>query len=118
MFVGGNYNWRSPLVAGYKWINATTPNAFAIPGVLQPATSLMPNTNQPIYGSPLVTLDGFAGYTRRILKGKVAWRVQMNVRNLLNNTDLIRQRSDPDGMFVSSAAKEPRSFILTNSFEF
>ena len=118
VFVGANYNWRSPLVAGYKWMNATTPNAFAIPGVLQPATSLMPNTNQPIYGSPLVTLDGFAGYTRRILKGKVAWRVQMNVRNLLNNTDLIRQRSDPDGMFVSSAAKEPRSFILTNSFEF
>ena len=118
MFVGANCNWRSPLVAGYKWINSTTENAFAIPGVLQPATSLTPDTSQPIYGSPLVTFDGFAGYTRRILDGKVAWRVQLNVRNLLNNADLIRQRSDPDGMFVSSAAKEPRNFILTNSFDF
>lgn len=118
IFVGGNCNWRSPLVAGYRWINSTTPNAFAIPGVLQPATSLMPDTNQPIFGSPLVTFDGFTGYTRRILDGKVAWRVQLNVRNLLNNTDLIRQRSDADGMFVSSAAKEPRSFILSNSFDF
>ncbi|MDO8540890.1 MAG: hypothetical protein Q7S40_10680 [Opitutaceae bacterium] len=118
VFIGANYNWRSPAVAGYKWTNPSAANQFAIPGVLEPATFLMPEISQPIYGSALVTFDGFLGYSRRVFKDKVAWRAQLNVRNLLNNTDLIRQRSDPDGVFVSSAAKEPRSFILTNSFDF
>ena len=73
----------------------------------------------PIAGTPVEKLVGDTRRSvRRILDGKVAWRVQLNVRNLLNNADLIRQRSDPDEMFVSSAAKEPRNFILTNSFDF
>lgn len=117
-FVGANYNWRSALVAGYKWTNQGGTNSFAIPGVLEPATLLVPDLNQPIFGSPLVTFDGFLGYSRKIQRLKTTWRVQLNIRNLLNNTDLIHQRANPNGVFVSSAAKEPRAFVLTNTFSF
>jgi len=117
-FIGANYNWRSALISGYKWTDQGGRNSFAIPGVLEPATLLTPDLNQPTFGSPLVTFDGFMGYSRKIERLKTTWRVQLNVRNLLDNTDLIHQRSNPDGIFVSSAAKQPRSFILTNTFTF
>ena len=77
-----------------------------------------PDIDQPIYGSPLITFDTFAGYTRRLFKDLVTWRIQLNARNLLNDTDLIHQLSAPDGIFVISAPKQPRSFIITNTFSF
>lgn len=118
LFVGLNYNWQSPVVIGYRWTTPDTPNAFSIPGVLETPSPLGPDLDQAIKGSPLVTLDGFGGYGRRLFNNKVQWRIQVNVRNVINNTELIAQRADPDGNIVVANAKAPRAIILTNSFEF
>jgi len=117
-YVGANYNWQSPVVIGYKWSLPTTPNAFSIPGVLETPSPLGPDLDQPIRGKPLVTFDGFGGYGRKIFRERIQWHLQLNIRNLLDNTDLIGQRADPDGKIVVANAKAPRAFILTNSFEF
>lgn len=117
-FIGVNYNWQSPVVIGYRWTTPETPNAFSIPGVLETPSPEGPDLEQPIRGKPLVALDGFGGYGRRLFKNRVQWRIQFNIRNLLNNTDLIAQRADPDGNIVVANAKSPRVYIVTNSFEF
>jgi len=117
-YIGANYNWQSPVVIGYKWSLPATPNAFSIPGVLETPSPLGPDLDQPIRGKPLVTFDGFGGYGRKIFRERIQWRLQLNIRNLLDNTDLIGQRADPDGKIVVANAKAPRAFILTNSFEF
>lgn len=118
IFIGANYSWQNPKVIGYRWTTATSPNAFAIPGVIEATSPDAPDLDQPIRGKPFITLDGFAGYSRRLFKDKVMWRVQLNIRNLLDNTDLIAQRADPDGLIIVAGPKAPRSIILTNTFNF
>jgi hypothetical protein len=60
----------------------------------------------------------FFGYTRRIGK-RVNWRVQLNIRNLLDDQDPMAQRANiGEGFVTVYAVPEPRSFILTNTFTF
>ena len=60
----------------------------------------------------------FLGYSRRLGK-RVNWRVQLNIRNALDDQDPLTQRANISAGFVTVyAVPEPRSFILTNTFSF
>ena len=65
----------------------------------------------------------FVAYTKQLGR-HVKWKIQLNVRNLLNNTKLQPIRAD-EGYGLTGIQQnidwryvEPRSFILTNRFEF
>jgi hypothetical protein len=53
-----------------------------------------------------------------VARGKVMWRVQLNIRNLLDDQDLMVQRALTTGAGAIYTAQAPRLFILTNSFDF
>ena len=74
--------------------------------------------DQPIRGPAYSEVDGFAGYTRRLFRDRVRWRVQLNVRNLFDDRDLIPQRALSTGEVGIFGLPERRTFILTNSFLF
>ncbi|MBP7141871.1 MAG: hypothetical protein KBA71_08175, partial [Opitutaceae bacterium] len=116
IFVGGNYAWRSVAAVGYP-VTTNANNPFAIPGVNASAVAVS-DISRPYRGGELVSFDGFVGYSRRISGGKCLWRVQLNVRNLLNRNDLLVQRVLTDGTGAIYTVQEPRSFILTNTFAF
>lgn len=113
-FIGANGSYRSRNVVGYRY--SMVPNQFPFPGLGD--TIEAPDINQPVYGSPLVTIDGMAGYSRKLFRGKVTWRVQLNVRNLLNTRDIIEQSVYSDGTLRQFDIMAPRLFILTNTFTF
>lgn len=117
LFVGGNYVWRSPSAIGYP-ISTKTPTFIPVPAGLAVADVSVSDASRPYWGGALTSFDAFAGYNRRIFGGKVGWRVQLNVRNVLNNVDLLVQRTSTDGVGVNFTPQEPRSFILTNTFSF
>lgn len=113
-FVGGGHRYRSPQVLGY--LAKMVKNEFPLPGA--PAEVLVPSRAAPIEGSIVAETDLFFGYSRRLSR-TVNWRVQLNIRNLLDDRDPMEQRANiTTGQVTVYAVPEPRSFILTNTFSF
>lgn len=126
-FVGANYLWRSPAAVGYNKITITD-NPFVVPGLVERAVEV-DDLDHPVRGSALTSFDAFLGYSRRLFDGKVQWRLQLNVRNVLNKDGLLVQRALNDGVDFNGTpilsgsgaiytAQQPRAFILTNTFTF
>lgn len=113
-FVGGGHRYRSPQVIGYR--ASQIGNEFPLPGA--PSQVLVPSRDFPIKGSILTETDLFAGYSRALGR-KLDWRIQLNVRNLLDNRDTVGERANVSQGFISVyTVPDPRSFILTNTFTF
>ena len=116
LFAGTTYVWRSPAAVGFR-TKTITDNEFATPGVTVGPIEVNDLT-QPVRGGALTSLDGFIGYSRRLVRSKLTWRVQLNIRNLLDDRDLLVQRALNTGIGAIYTAPQPRTFILTNSFGF
>lgn len=115
-FIGGHLRWLSPASIGFPNI-AVADNPFEVPGVAG-ATLTVPDVSNPYRGDTESTVDVFGGFTRSIFDRKVRWRLQLNVRNALNDRDLRVQRSRSSGEGSVFRLPTPRAFILTNSFSF
>ncbi|WP_158277457.1 TonB-dependent receptor [Opitutus sp. ER46] len=114
VFVGGGYRWRARSVIGYRY--AYVDNAFPLPGA--PAQLNVPALDSPIYGKAMEEAEALVGYTRKLNK-KITWRVQLNIRNLLDSQRLTAQRANYGSGFVTNYdIPEPRSYVLTNTFSF
>lgn len=116
VFVGSTYVWRSPAAVGFM-TKTITDNEFAVPG-LNVGPIEVNDLSRPVRGGALTSFDGFVGYSHRLLRNKITWRIQLNVRNLLDDQDLLVQRALSNGAGAIYTAQQPRSFILTNTFEF
>ncbi len=105
---GGYVNWLSRPIIGTGWLNAA---------------GTLPDYSKVYYGAQSMDTGAFVAYTKQ-LGNKVKWKIQLNVRNLLNNTKLQPIRADEQFGLTGIQQNidwryvEPRSFILTNRFEF
>ncbi len=115
-FVGSTYVWRSPAAVGF-FTKTITDNEFAVPGITSGPIEVN-DLARPIRGGALTSFDVFLGYGHKLWQNKVAWRVQLNIRNALDKKDPLVQRALTDGSGAIYTAQQPRLFILTNAFEF
>ena len=76
------------------------------------------DVTQPLYGPSEANLDLWTRHTRMIMDDKVEWRLQLNVRNVLNNDDLIITRKSGDDVPASIRIMNPINFRLTSTFSF
>ncbi|MBK1879896.1 hypothetical protein [Pelagicoccus mobilis] len=103
--LGGNLNYAS---------NATI-------GWAQDENGLL-DANLPFEGDSLLSTGLNFGYKKKF--DNFDWRIQLNVRNVLDDDDPIAIRADEEvntdnqPLNTIYRAVEPRSFILTNSFSF
>ena len=74
--------------------------------------------SNPYNGGDRLRVDAFFGYNRPLMDGKIDWSVQLNVRNLLNDYDLIEVAANPDGRVVGWAIPTPMTWQLRNTFRF
>jgi len=115
-FVGANYRWVSRPVVGYPR-KTISDNPFVVPGLTAAAVTV-DDLEHPTFGRDSTTVAAFAGYGRRLFDGKVMWRVQLNVNNVLDEQRFEVQRALPDGRGAFYTLPDPRVFILTNTFSF
>ncbi len=104
--VGGYLNWQDRPVIGY-----------AVDG-----DQRIVNINKPFYGGELFDTGLHFSYKQKIWDEKVDWKIQLNIRNLLDDTDPTPTRADEHST-ISDVGQNyfyrliaPRSFILTNNF--
>ena len=103
--VGGYVNWQDKSTIGY---------AFDDSGKV--------NVDHPFEGAELFDTGFHIGYKTRIYKDRIHWKIQLNIRNLLNDTTPTPVRADEDAYNNDVQQNwayrivEPRSVLLTNTF--
>lgn len=99
---GGSWRWTDSNVTGFPLNDAN--NGYDV--------------NDPFYGAVEGYIDLWAGYQFKIFNDKVNWRIQLNIRNVMDANDLLKVTVQPDGTPAAYRIPEPRTFTLTNTFEF
>jgi iron complex outermembrane receptor protein len=104
--IGGAIRWRAAPTIGY--------------GVLTDAAGNRTfDLNQPWKGIEELYFDALAGYRGRLKAlGGLQYRLQLNVRNVLNEDNPVPAARITTGAIVKAAFVEPRVFALTLSVEF
>jgi hypothetical protein len=113
-FVGTIYQWRSRSVIGYEYREVK--NTFPFPGLGD--TIAASDVSRPVFGRAVTTIDAFLGYALRVSKNLPAIKVQLNVRNLLDDHGIIAQSAYSDGSLRLFTIPNPRKYILTTTFGF
>jgi hypothetical protein len=103
--VGGAVRWQDKLGIGYP----TTRNANG---------SVTIDIKRPYYAPAETNVDGWVGYTRKIFNGRIEWRAQLNVRNLVADDSPIAITVQPWGEVATTRLPPERRFYLTNTFSF
>ena len=104
MNVGGSYRWQQANVTGF-------------PVITDAAGAHVYDVTKPYKGKADSAIDLWVGYQKKITQ-KINWRVQLNVRNIFASKDLLPVTVQPDGSAAAFRIPEPRTFTLTNTFEF
>ena len=77
------------------------------------------NGNSTTYkGDSNLLFDLKIGYKTKIMNDRVDWSIQLNIRNLLDNDDLLPTLTGADGTVKRYRFQDPREFVLTSSFRF
>jgi hypothetical protein len=105
--VGGAVRWEDKGAIGYYGI--------PVNGDIAAAVSFDPE--RPVYDKAHAYFDAFVGYTMRLFSDKVRARFQLNVRNLQESGRLQPVGAYPDGRPHSFRIIDPRTYILSATFE-
>jgi outer membrane receptor protein involved in Fe transport len=115
-FVGGSMRYRSKNLVGFA--QKSVPNPFtSFPG--QGPEIGIKNADTPYYGNPQRSVDAFVGYSRRLAWVRpVMWRVQLSVKNVLDDGTVQVQGVFSNGDRANFSIPEPRRYIVSSSFDF
>lgn len=102
--VGASYRWQDEVVIGYPVVGTGAQATFDL--------------SKPYYGPAEDSLDLWIGYERR-LTDRINWKIQLNVRNLFDDEDLVPISVQPDGQTWASVRIKPvQEWFVTNTFAF
>lgn len=129
--VGELRTWHANIVSGYdfthgalkglgvgatmRWQSASTLGYY--PKYLKDIKVWVDDLDRPIKGPSEVNYDMWVSYKYK-LSEKIDMRLQLNVRDVLNNKSLIPTRTNPDGTFAQYRIPGGRTWELTTAFEF
>jgi hypothetical protein len=103
--IGGAIRWEDEAATGYVY-------------QLEPESGVpIPDVTRPYYDDGLFSGDVWVSYNTQ-LTDKIEWTVQLNVRNLVGESDDIPVRTNPDGQVAVIRIPNPRTIYLSNTFKF
>jgi outer membrane receptor for ferric coprogen and ferric-rhodotorulic acid len=103
--VGGGARWQGRVAVGF-------------PVKKNEAGSWVYDVTKPYYGSDQISYDVWLRYGRKIVKDRIRWSIQLNVRDLFGSEDLIAVTAQPNGSIASARIPQPNKWTVSNSFEF
>lgn len=123
--------WRANFVTNYRFAQDTRLKGFSVGGAIRwqdevgigygqlysADTGIVPDLSNPIIAPSSWNGDVWATYQRK-LSDKINWKIQINFRNLIGDSDDIPVRANPDGSIAVIRIPNEKSWFLTNTFEF
>jgi hypothetical protein len=106
--VGGAFRWEDKPTLGYGIHQAQ---------IAAGQTLWISDVNHPLYGKADQHFDLWAGYEHK-LTNSIDWRLQLNLRNVGENTKLVPITMQPDGSVAQSRIQSGQTFDLSMKFTF
>lgn len=110
--IGGAVRWQDKVSIGY-------------PVISDPVLGLVTDVKHPFMGPDETFFDGWISYQRKLWHNRVNWKIQLNVRNILDENLLVPVKANPvtigDLHTYDVAAwriGEARTWELTSTFSF
>src|SRR5690606_37945547 len=103
--IGGAVRWQDKTAIGY------------LPQYNDDADIWVTNVSSPFYGPSETNYDLWAGYRRKLTE-KVMWEIQLNVRDLFADDDLVPIQANPDGTIAQARIPAETTWMITNTFRF
>lgn len=104
--IGGALRWEDEAATGY--VLSFDPEVGAP----------VPDVDRPFYDDGLFSGDAWLSYESPLMQGKIDWRIQLNIRNLVGEDGNVPVVTNPDGQVAVIRIPNPRTFYLTNTFKF
>ncbi len=102
--VGGGYRWQDDVIIGY-------------PIVVDSNGTPTYDLDNPYRGPTEDDVDLWVGYERELKQG-IHWRVQLNVRSVFADKEVIPISTQPDGSVAGVRLGSATSWFLSNTFSF
>jgi hypothetical protein len=109
-FVGGGLRWEDEIAIGYFGIVGNPINS---PDLLDTA-----DLSRPIYDGANTYVDLWAGYRTKVLNDRADLLIQLNIRNVMEDGDLVPVSADFSGRKHTWRIVEPREVFLTTTLKF
>ena len=106
------------LGGGVRWLDQTM---LGFQQRVFPGGTTGDDVTKPIFGPAQFALDlllGYGGKTTVLDGHKLGWRVQLNIRNVLDDDDLEPVRTNLGGGVLDWARGTPRQIVLNTTFTF
>ena len=103
--VGGALRWQDKPTIGYPIID-------------YPELGPIRNIDSPVYGASETQADLWLRHRRKIFDDRIDWTLQLNVRNITDEDDLIDVSLNYGGLANIVRFNEGRRFILSSTFDF
>jgi outer membrane receptor protein involved in Fe transport len=130
--------WRANMVTNYKFDRESFLRNWSIGGaarwqdravigfpVINPPSGMVVDISHPFMSSDMITYDSWLSYERRIFNNRIGWKLQLNVRNLLDDNLMIPVRANPVAVNdlvhhenVAYRIGERRTWEVTSTFSF
>jgi hypothetical protein len=110
--------WLKPLSVGsaIRWADKSAIGYLA--GAPDPDGVIRTlDKTKPVYDKALAHVDFTASYALQLFSSKIRARVQLNIRNVGENTHLQRIGVNPDGSYWNYRIVDPTQYILTTTFD-
>ena len=105
--IGGAIRWEDKGAIGY-------------PITLDPKLGNVSDIDHPYYSGTTFNQDAWVGYARKIMRNRVLWKIQINLRNLTAGASpkLIAINKNPNGSVGAYRIPDPTQGFITNTFSF
>lgn len=103
--IGGAIRWQDKVAIG---------NGY----VLDPQLGEIPDINNLYWGPSETNFDIWIGYGKKLMGGKVDWKIQLNVQNVGAGKELIPVGTQPDGTIAVHRIAPPMIWTIRNTFKF
>jgi outer membrane receptor protein involved in Fe transport len=122
----GHSDLKVNLFTDYTFGEDTPLDGFSVGGGLRHVSEPVIGYSAPVPGTPSTKYEGDAntlidlkiGYKTTIYDGRIDWSIQLNVRNVLDEDDILLTLADADGNPRRYRFQEPREWVITTSFRF
>ena len=117
--IGTGVRWLDKAALGYPLANFRadlTPVPAGEPAL--PGDIRISDVRNPYFGPSETRYDAWVSYSRRIVRGKYGLKLQLNVRNLFTEDELMPAVINPDGSIPVWSIAEGRRYTVTVKLSF
>jgi outer membrane receptor protein involved in Fe transport len=107
--LGGAVRWQDKVGIGYPIVDVPASGGKTI---------ALPDLARPYTGPSDLKFDAWVGYATKLWRDKVRWKLQLNIRDVLNEDGLVPVMAQPDGSIAAWVAPQGRLLTLRSTFEF